>query len=161
MAADSKSAPVAETEGEAEVAAPEKAAPKAEPKAAAKVVVPEPVEVEAEPVAVASAADPFAGLSRAELVRLRTAVEHALFNRGEDSALAPGQSLREQAQLVPPNDAATAAVDAASAAKAAGLKRDEVLDYKVRQAVAPDGSPDGPAFLVVVDPAGNKHVSRL
>lgn len=157
--AESKAAAAAEDKGGAAEAAPEEAPKKVAAAKAEKPVVEAPAEVA--PTPVANPDDPLAGLSRAELARLRTAVEQALFNKGEDSSLRDGPSLREQSQLVPPSADATAGVDVAQAAKAAGIETHEVQDYVVRQAVRPDGSADGPAFLVVVDPAGDKHVSKL
>lgn len=124
---------------------------------------PAPAAEEAEPTkeeqkateAASEVATTLEDLDRDTLVRLQTAVDHAVRQKGTDVATA-GPTLEEVSGTLPVNDEETEALTFAKAAKAVGAEEEEILDAKVRQARAASGKAFGPAYIRVVKTDGSK-----
>lgn len=153
---------------EAAKEAPKAEAPKAAPRAHAKKAD----EGDAVHPPDTGPIDALEGLSRRELARLKSFVDRALGNNGEDSDVrgegAVPDTVRLTAGVLPVNRAATAEVTPADAAKAADVKEGDVLGFNVRQAQPEENLSTvgndtgyGQKYIVVTTGDGEKHISEL
>lgn len=115
------------------------------------------------PVGEKGGDNPLDGLTRRELVRLRTAIDAVLDPMGQDSEIAPaGPSVKEKAQALPINEEASEKVSVAEAAKKVGFDKDKVVDHSVRQAANPKtGEAFGDKYLGVATSDGQKKYVKL